>query len=144
MLKSLKEFQLQKYRRKIYSFLMNKMIKKEKKREEKKGAIKRKSLIQKINNLNLLKFRNNRLNLKKYNLINQMMTEKIRKVTRKVKTKKINLQISKIIRLKSKKKSLIKVKKELKVMRKMNNNRKFKKGQKLNNLNNLKKERKVR
>lgn len=123
---------------------MNKMIKKEKKREEKKGVIKRKSLIQKINNLNLLKFRNNRLNLKKYNLINQMMTEKIRKVTRKVKTKKINLQISKIIRLKSKKRSLIKVKKELKVMRKMNNNRKFKKGQKLNNLNNLKKERKVR
>jgi hypothetical protein len=54
MLKNLKELQLllQKIRRKTY-FLMSKMIKKEKRREVKKEAINRKSLILKINSLNL-------------------------------------------------------------------------------------------
>jgi len=72
------------------------------------------------------------------------MIERIKKATtRKEKIKKISLQINKIIRLKSKKRSLIRAKKGLKVMKKMNNNRMLKKGQKFNNLNNLSKELKV-
>ena len=73
-----------------------------------------------------------------------MMIERIKKATtRKEKIKRISLQINKIIRLKSKKRSLIRAKKGLKVMKKMNNNRRFKTGQKFNNLNNLIKELKV-
>ena len=74
-----------------------------------------------------------------------MMIVRIRKVTtRKEKIKKNNLQINKIIRLKSKKRSPIRVKNEFKVIKKINNNKKFKKVQKLSSLNNLNKWPKVR
>lgn len=87
---------------------------------------------------------NNKLNRKKYNLINQMMIEKIKKeTTRKVKIKKMNLQINKIFKLKYKRKSLIRVKNRPIVMSKFNNKKKFKKDQKLRNLNKLNKEVKV-
>ena len=143
MLKNLKELQFKRIKRKTFSFLMNKMIKKGKRKEEKKEVTKRKILILKTNRLKW-KMLNNKQNRKKYNLINQMMIEKIKKeTTRKVKIKKMNLQINKIFKLKYKRKSLIRVKNRPIVMSKFNNKKKFKKDQKLRNLNKLNKEVKV-
>jgi hypothetical protein len=51
MLKNLKELQFKRIKRKTSSFLMNKMIKKGKRKEEKKEVTKRKILILKTNRL---------------------------------------------------------------------------------------------